>query len=116
MKRKKGNSSLRKLKRAYQELHSELVKAYWKTESKTAKDSIQELSGNIYDFLSELESDSFSSRDADLKRCCLRAGRIAVKIEKSRKQIDRLVKSAKIAAKIADAMDKALVASAKLMV
>jgi len=107
---------LRKLRRAYQELHSELVKAYWKTENRTDKDSIQELSGDIYDLLTEIESAFFSAKTPDLKRCSLRVGRMTVKIEKSRKQIDRMIKSVRVASKIADAMDKALEASAKLVI
>ncbi len=112
---KEKNNGLRRLRRAYQELHSELVKAYWKTESRTAKSAIQDLSGEIYDFLSEIESDSFTGKTDQLKRCSLKAGRISAKIEKSRKQIDKIVKSVKTASKIADAMDKALDASAKLL-
>ncbi len=103
------------MRRAYQELHSELVKAYWKTEGGAAKSAIQDLSGEIYDFLSEMEAGAFSGRTDSLKRCSLRVGRINAKIERSRKQIEGIVKSVRTASKIADAMDKALAASAKLL-
>ncbi|HCE42617.1 MAG TPA: hypothetical protein DET40_03615 [Lentisphaeria bacterium] len=115
MKTKRKNNPFRAVRRAYQELHSELVKAYWKTDNRTAKNSIQDLSGDIYDLLSELESKAFSDKTADFKCFALKASRISVKIEKSRKQIGKIIKSATAASKIAAAMDKALEASANLV-
>lgn len=116
MKTKKRNNSFRAIRRTYQELHSELVKAYWKTESRTAKNSIQDLSGDIYDLLSEFESKAFSEKTPDFKCLALKVNRMAAKIEKSKRQIEKIIKSARTASKIAAAMDKALEASAKLMI
>lgn len=116
MKKKVRGISVPELQGTWQELHDELMKAYWETESADAKDSIQAFSGEVYEVLTELNRADFSAENPALNRGSAKLKNSVGKIEMTRKEIDKTIKTVKTAAKIADALDKALDASAKLLI
>ncbi len=116
MKKKPCGMPASKLQEAWQELHDELAKAYWDAESAASKDSIQFLSGEVYEIITELNRADFSAKTPALKMDSAKLKNSVRKIESTRKEIDKTIKTVKTAAKVADALDKALDASAKLLI
>ena len=115
MKKNDRRMSVPKMQKLWQELHDELTKAYWEAESADAKDSIQALSEEVYEILTELNRAEFTAKSPELRKGSARLKKSVGKIESTRKDIDKAVKTVKTAAKIADALDKALDASAKFL-
>ncbi|MFA6567585.1 MAG: hypothetical protein WCS96_05180 [Victivallales bacterium] len=116
MKKKTCGISVRELREAWQGLHDELAKAYWEAGSTGVKDSIQAFSGEVYEILTELNRADFSAKSPALKGASAKLKNSVGKIEDARREMDRTIKTVKTAAKVADALDKALDASAKFLI
>ena len=98
---------------ALQELYDELDAGYWEATTKKDKDRLRKIGTEVFDVLTELNREDIESRDEEY--CALRekVNEVIPRIDKLGKEIDKVIKSVKVARNVAKAMDKALKLAAK---